>query len=82
VLDEPTSALDARAEYEVFKKFRQLAAGRTAILISHRFSTVRMADRIFVLEDGRIIESGTHDDLVDGKGEYSKLFELQAQQYR
>nr|MBC8249520.1 ABC transporter ATP-binding protein [Anaerolineales bacterium] len=58
VLDEPTSALDARAEYEVFKKFRQLAAGRTAILISHRFSTVRMADRIFVLEGGRIIESG------------------------
>ncbi len=82
VLDEPTSALDARAEYEVFKKFRQLAAGRTVILISHRFSTVRMADRIFVLEGGRIIESGTHDELVRLGGTYARLFETQAQYYR
>ena len=82
VLDEPTSALDAQAEYEVFKKFRQLAAGRTAILISHRFSTVRMADRIFVLEGGRIIESGAHDDLVRLGGTYARLFETQAQYYR
>jgi ATP-binding cassette subfamily B protein len=82
VLDEPTSALDARAEYEVFKKFRQLTAGRTAILISHRFSTVRMADRIYVLEDGRIIESGSHDELVRLGGTYAHLFETQAQYYR
>jgi ATP-binding cassette subfamily B protein len=82
VLDEPTGALDARAEYEVFKKFRQLAAGRTVILISHRFSTVRMADRIYVLEDGRIIESGTHDELVSRGGTYARLFETQAQYYR
>ena len=82
VLDEPTSALDARAEYEVFKRFRQLAEGRTVILISHRFSTVRMADRIFVLEDGRIIESGTHDELVRLSGTYARLFETQAQYYR
>ena len=82
VLDEPTSDLDARAEYEVFKKFRQLAAGRTVILISHRFSTVRMADRIFVLEGGRIIESGSHDELVRLGGTYARLFETQAQYYR
>jgi ATP-binding cassette subfamily B protein len=82
VLDEPTSALDARAEYEVFNKFRQLAAGHTVILISHRFSTVRMADRIYVLEDGRIIESGTHDELVRLGGTYAHLFETQAQYYR
>lgn len=82
VLDEPTSALDAKAEYEVFKEFRQLAQDRTAILISHRFSTVRMADRIYVLNDGRIIESGTHDELVHLGGTYARLFEIQAQYYR
>ena len=82
VLDEPTSSLDAKAEYEVFRKFRQLAACRTAILISHRFSTVRMADRIFVLEGGRIIESGAHDELVRLGGTYARLFETQAQHYR
>ena len=82
VLDEPTSTLDARAEYEVFKRFRQLASGRTVILISHRFSTVRMADRIYVLEDGRIIESGSHDELVRLGGTYARLFETQAQYYR
>jgi ATP-binding cassette subfamily B protein len=82
VLDEPTSDLDAKAEYEVFKKFRQLATGRTAILISHRFSTVRMADRICVLENGRIIESGSHDELVRLGGTYAHLFETQAQYYR
>jgi ATP-binding cassette, subfamily B, bacterial len=82
VLDEPTSAMDARAEYELFRRFHQLAAGRTAILISHRLSTVRMADRIYVLEDGRIIESGTHDELVHQGGKYSRLFETQAQSYR
>ncbi len=82
VLDEPTSALDAKAEYEVFEQFRQLAQGRTAILISHRFSTVKMADRIFVLEDGRIVERGAHDELVRLGGTYARLFETQAQYYR
>ncbi len=82
VLDEPTSSLDAEAEYEVFEKFRQLATGRTAILISHRFSTVRMADRIYVLEGGRIIESGSHEELVRLGGTYARLFETQAQYYR
>jgi ATP-binding cassette subfamily B protein len=82
VLDEPTSALDAKAEYEVFERFRQLAAGRTAILISHRFSTVRMADRIFVLEDGRIVESGSHTELMRQGGRYAHLFEIQARNYR
>ncbi len=82
VLDEPTSSMDAKAEYEVFQGFRQLVAGRTAILISHRFSTVRMADRIFVLENGRIIEGGSHEELVRAGGTYARLFEMQAQHYR
>lgn len=81
VMDEPTSALDATAEHEVFESFRQLAAGRTAILISHRLSTVRMADRIIVLENGRIVEQGTHDELVRLNGSYARLFELQARSY-
>lgn len=82
VLDEPTSSMDAKAEYEVFQNFRQLLSGRTAILISHRFSTVRMADRIFVLKHGSIIEGGTHDELIDLQGVYANLFETQAQSYR
>ena len=82
VLDEPTSSLDAKAEYEVFRQFRRLAKGRTTILISHRFSTVRMADCIYVLDDGRIVESGTHDQLVQAGGRYGRLFETQARQYR
>jgi len=82
ILDEPTSAIDAKAEFELFQRFHELTKGRTAILISHRLSTVKMVDRIYVLQDGGIIESGTHDELVDGQGEYFKLFELQAQQYR
>ena len=82
ILDEPTAALDARAEYEVFQRFRELSRDRTAILISHRFSTVRMADRILVLEGGRVIESGAHDQLVAQKGRYAELFELQAAGYR
>jgi len=82
VLDEPTSSMDAKGEYEVFQSFRQLVSGRTAILISHRFSTVRMADRIFVLKHGSIIEGGTHEELVSAGGTYARLFEMQAQHYR
>jgi ATP-binding cassette subfamily B protein len=82
VLDEPTSSMDAESEYAVFQNFRQLAAGKTAVLISHRFSTVRMADRIFVLKEGRIIEEGSHEDLVQTGGTYARLFETQARNYR
>jgi ATP-binding cassette, subfamily B, bacterial len=82
VLDEPTASLDARAEYEVFQQFTALTRGRMAVLISHRFSTVRMADRILVLESGRILEQGTHEQLLARSGRYSELFELQAAGYR
>jgi ATP-binding cassette, subfamily B, bacterial len=82
ILDEPTAALDARAEYEVFKGFSQLVTGRTAVIISHRFSTVRMADRIIVLQNGAVIEEGAHADLIAGGGLYAKLFALQAQGYQ
>jgi ATP-binding cassette subfamily B protein len=82
VLDEPTSALDPQSEAEIFGRFRQLAAGRTAILISHRFSTVRDADCIHVLGQGRIIESGDHEALMRRGGRYAEMFELQARNYR
>jgi ATP-binding cassette subfamily B protein len=82
ILDEPTSSLDAKAEYTIFQNFRKLAADRTAILISHRFSTVRMADRIYVLKEGKIIEGGTHEELLHFDGIYAHLFETQARQYR
>jgi ATP-binding cassette subfamily B protein len=82
ILDEPTAALDARAEYEVFVRFNQLMAGRMAVVISHRFSTVRMADRIIVLSDGEVVEEGTHGALVSRQGLYAELFEMQAAGYR
>jgi ATP-binding cassette subfamily B protein len=82
ILDEPTAALDAVAEYEVFKRFSELTQGRMALLISHRFSTVRMADRIVVLEAGSIREQGTHEQLVSRGGLYAEMFELQAANYR
>jgi ATP-binding cassette subfamily B protein len=82
ILDEPTAALDARSEYEVFRRFKELSEGKTAILISHRFSSVRMADRILVLADGKVEAAGTHEELVAQPGRYSELFELQAAGYR
>ncbi len=82
VLDEPTSSMDVKTEHSVFQNFRRLAANRTALLISHRFSTVRMADCIYVLKDGRIIEGGTHEELMRRGGTYADLFETQARNYR
>jgi ATP-binding cassette subfamily B protein len=82
ILDEPTASLDARSESEVFQRFAELAEGKTALLISHRFSTVRMADRIVVLENGRIAEQGSHHQLIALRGRYAGMFELQASNYR
>jgi ATP-binding cassette subfamily B protein len=82
ILDEPTAALDARSEFEVFQRFAELTTGKMALFISHRFSTVRMADRIVVLENGRIAEDGSHDQLTHLGGRYAEMFELQAASYR
>ena len=82
VLDEPTSWMDPEAEYEFFEKFHKISKGRTAIMISHRLSSVRMVDKIIVVEDGTILETGTHDELVHRKGRYAQLFETQAANYR
>jgi ATP-binding cassette subfamily B protein len=82
ILDEPTAALDARAEFEVFRRFRELGEGRTVVLISHRFSSVRMADRIVVLTDGAVEAIGTHEQLLKQGGRYAELFEMQAAGYR
>ncbi|HJR65873.1 MAG TPA: ABC transporter ATP-binding protein [Gemmatimonadaceae bacterium] len=82
ILDEPTAALDARAEFEVFQRFKELSAAKTAVLISHRFSSVRMADRILVLAEGEVEAMGTHEELLTQRGRYAELFELQAAGYR
>jgi ABC-type multidrug transport system fused ATPase/permease subunit len=81
ILDEPTAALDAQAEYELYCHFRQLVQGRTCILITHRFSTVRMADCIAVLADGHIVEHGLHDELLSHHGPYARLYSMQAESY-
>ena len=82
ILDEPTSALDPKSEFDVFEKFRQLAAGRSTLLISHRLSTVKMADRIYVMNQGRIVEHGTHEELVSRGTDYADLYNVQAASYR
>lgn len=82
ILDEPTSALDAQAEYDIYLRFSELTRDKTTLLISHRFSTVRMADVVLVLEDGKIIERGSHDELMAKAGEYARLYNLQADRYK
>ena len=82
ILDEPTSAIDAEAEVKIFERFRELTDDKIAIVISHRFSTVRMADQIIVLDRGKITERGSHDELLKLGGRYATLFNLQAQGYR
>ncbi|HVL06107.1 MAG TPA: ATP-binding cassette domain-containing protein [Acidimicrobiales bacterium] len=81
VLDEPTAALDVETEYDLYCRFREITAGRTTVLISHRLSTVRMADRIVFLSGGRVQEEGTHDELLAAEGSYARLFQLQASQH-
>lgn len=82
ILDEPTSAIDAKAEYEIFQHVQELQKDKTVVIISHRFSTVRNADRILVLDKGRIVEEGNHEFLMKKKGLYAELFNIQAQGYK
>lgn len=81
VLDEPTAALDPKAEAEVYRRFDEMTHGKASVMISHRLGSARIADRIVVLKDGVLIEQGSHDELMRGDGEYSRLFRLQAQWY-
>jgi ATP-binding cassette subfamily B protein len=81
ILDEPTAALDARAENEVYRRFAELTEGKTTLFVTHRLSSVRMADKILVLKDGVLIEEGTHDSLMQEGGEYAAMFALQAERY-
>ena len=81
ILDEPTSAVDAKSEYVIFKNILEKQKGKTTLIISHRFSTVRKAEKIIVLDHGKIVESGTHDDLIAKNGLYKEMFELQAEGY-
>ena len=82
ILDEPTAALDAKAEHELFGRIGELFGDRSVVLISHRFSTVRSADRIYVLSEGRVVEAGTHEELMSAAGTYAELFSLQARPYQ
>jgi ATP-binding cassette subfamily B protein len=82
ILDEPSSALDADAEYEIFSRFREIIRGRTALLISHRFTNVSLADRIIVLDKGAVAESGTHDELMEKKGIYHSMYTKQSSRYK
>ncbi len=82
VLDEPTSAMDAQAEFDIFNHFRSVTQNQMVFLISHRFSTVRMADKIMVIEAGQVVEQGTHEELLKAGGQYAKLFWLQAAGYQ
>ena len=82
ILDEPTASIDAKAESEIFSRVEKLSREKTVIIISHRFSTVRNADKIYVIDNGKIVESGTHEVLMKQKGQYSTLFNLQAKGYK
>lgn len=82
ILDEPTASLDANAEYELFRKFKDLMEGKTTILISHRFSTIRLVDEILVLQEGTVLEKGNHEALMTHDGEYARLYRMQTEMYQ